>query len=173
MKYQLILLLFICLASCSDSESEMPETKINNSILLGQGVGDITFNSSGNDIKAIYGDPEDITIVNRRFVMWYYDIGLGFLLDFEYEGEETLNELVALRFDLIDYTSNTTNIVILTAFDGATPDGIKIGTMREEVISKLGEPLDIGSLYESYETPTIYVWYNSSNKVDRIDLFKE
>lgn len=171
MKRILFFLLIISFISCSDDGGDSPSNK--NTIYPGQGVGDITFNSTGLDIIDVYGDPEDITIVNRRFVMWYYDVGIGFLLGDRFEGPGTLQELFDMRFDIIDYNSTTTNIAILPPFPGATTTGLKLGSSKEEIIAAFGEPNDVGTSYDTYDSPVMFIWYNSEEKVRRMDLFKE
>lgn len=173
MKNLLILFLFIGFVACSDDDGgDMPNPTINNTIIPGTGIGDLTFNSTGNDVLAIYGDVEELTVVNDQFVLWYDNNTLGFQVEEIDLGGLSLQEVVDMRFELVDYSQTLIAMAIFPPYDGKTAEGIGIGSTRDAVVAAYGEPDEISSFAENYDSLRMRVGYNTSNEVDRIDLLK-
>lgn len=173
MKNLALLFLLLGFLSCSDeTEEPTPTPTLNSEIKPGIGIGDLTFSSTGNDVLEIYGDVEDLTIVNDQFVLWYYDRGLGFQVEEIDLGGLTLQEAFDMRFELVDYSKSIIAMVILPPYDGKTSSGIKLGSPRADVVAVYGEPDNISSFAEDYDELNMRVGYNNSELVDRIDLLK-
>ena len=170
----IILLTIFSFLSCSTNPVE---DVINETLMPTVGVGDITFQDSGNKVVETYGTYDEITAIvspdGAQFVIWYEDEGLGFQMEHVDVGSRSLQEIVDESELLIDLNKSLTTMVFMSKFKGTTMEGIGIGTSRDQVIEAYGEPDDIGSLAEDYDDLKMSVWYNSTNEsVRRIDLFR-
>ena len=173
--FSFLLIIFSCLlCACS---SDDPDSGDIREVLITPNVGlsTITFNDDGNKVMSEYGMYERLTSVGgggqTAFVMWFEN-GLGFQLDHIDTPGLSLQEIVDMSDDLIDLNQKVIQIIIMSPFEAMTTEGISLGSSRAEVHSFFGDPDSQTSSTETFDDINMNFWYNSSDIVRRIDLFK-
>ncbi len=96
-----------------------------------KGVGPILFGMTRDEVRAIWGEPNDVDLVTPTASYFDHGVTLGFL-----------------KYGLVSYScelqddSHTT----FKTFTGKTVEGIGLGSTEEEVIAALGEPYERNNL---------------------------
>ena len=176
MKNLFYLLIFTCFISCG-SDEEPTVDPVNTTITPNVGVGDITFESNGNDVIAQDGAYSSINAQSMpggvNFTIWYDGTGMGYQLDSIDVGNLSLQEIVDMADDLVDLEQHIVQMVIMSPFPGATSDGIQLGSTKSDVVAVYGTADKVTSLYEEYDALNASFWYTSvDSTVRRIDLRK-
>lgn len=173
MRYILFLLLVIALAiACGDEDTggQQESDRITPNI----GIGDVRFGEPGSAAVAAYGTQERITSLSgphgTEFVIWFAN-GLAFRLDKVDIGNLPLQEIVDRSEELIDLSRPIIQMIIMSPYKGKTPEGIGLGSNKDEVITAYGEPDGFISDAENYSTLNMTFSYsNVDNTVRRMDM---
>ena len=173
MKKNIIGIVLLCLTiwSCSSDGSEGGTSDIIFTPLVG--VGSITFDDTGNGIIGEFGPYDDLSVSHMgsttAFWLIYDEEGLEFQLDDILTGGISLSEALAQASSLIDLQQKIRQMTLVPPFKGESKEGIKLGSDRSEVVEVFGEP-DITGSIEVYQDLAMRMWYNSADKVNRIDI---
>ena len=177
MKKLLFLLSVIALmgSTACNSDDSMDEIASEAIITPQVGLGDITFQDDGNKVMEVYGMYNHLSanrnLSDAAFAMWY-DIGLGFQLDYIDTQGLSLQEVADMSSDLIDLNQKIITIVVMSPFKAETKEGLGIGSSKEEIVATYGEPDKVFSSTEDYESLGLKFTYNAEDKVRRIDLYR-
>ena len=169
----IIFILSLLALACSSEDDPSSDTA-STPILPNQGIGEIRFGDPGSKAIATFGPYERTTVLSQpdgaEFVLWFEN-GLAFRLDKEDIGNLSLQEIVDRSDELVNLDRPIIQMIIMSPFLGETPEGIRIGSPKADVISAYGEPDKLISNAENYESLKMTFSYSFSNDtVRRIDI---